>query len=100
MGIFKSQAEKDAAKQAKMKKWLNERGLNGVDADNFQQVNRIKSSLWGTGILGAFADKNEVARNSMYLIQALTEQNWLIIKQNDKLAKQNDEIIKLLKEGK
>ena len=32
------------------------------------------------------------------ILLGISEQNWLLIKQNDKLAKQNEEIIKLLKD--
>ncbi|MFT8557913.1 hypothetical protein [Liquorilactobacillus hordei] len=97
MGIFKSQVEKDAEKQAKMEKWLNERGLSGVSKDNYQQVSRIRTFLNGTGLLGLFPSTSDATKNSMYLLQAIAEQNWLLIKQQDKLAKQNDEIIEILK---
>ena len=97
MGIFKSQVEKDAEKQAKMEKWLNERGLSGISKDNYQQVSRIRTFLFGTGLLGLFSSTSDATKNSMYLLQAIAEQNWLLIKQQDKLAKQNDEIIEILK---
>ncbi|KRL33057.1 hypothetical protein [Liquorilactobacillus uvarum] len=97
MGLFKSQAERDAQKQAKMEKWLNDRGLEGVQKDNYTQVDRIRTYLNGTGLLGFMPSAVDATKNSMYLLQAVTEQNWLLIKQQDRLAQQNDEIIELLK---
>lgn len=100
MGLFKSADEREASQRAKMEKWANERGLNGLNPDNFKQVGRIKSKLWGTGILsGIGASEKDIARNSAYLLQAITEQNWLMIKQNDQLAAQNEKIISLLEKN-
>ncbi|KRM00009.1 MAG: hypothetical protein ABF991_14355 [Liquorilactobacillus hordei] len=100
MGLFKSTEQKEAEKQAKLEKWLTERGLEDVRKDSFKQVGRIRDYLSGTGLLGFMPSVSDATKNTMYLLQAEVEQNWLLIKQQDKLATQNDEIIKLLKEGK
>lgn len=102
MGFFKSKEEKEAEKQAKMQQWLKDRNLEDLSEDDYAQVDRIKTELWGTGFIGALngivgSDK-DLLRNMQYILLGISEQNWLLIKQNDKLAKQNEEIIKLLKD--
>lgn len=99
MGLFKSKEEKEQEKQAKMQQWLN---LEDLSEDDYTQVDRIKTELWGTGFLGALnniaASDKDLQRNMQNILLGISEQNWLLIKQNDKLAKQNEEIIKLLKD--
>ncbi|EEJ41418.1 hypothetical protein [Limosilactobacillus vaginalis] len=102
MGLFKSKEEKEQEKQAKMQQWLKDRNLEDLSEDDYAQVDRIKTELWGTGFIGALngivgSDK-DLLRNMQYILLGISEQNWLLIKQNDKLAKQNEEIIKLLKD--
>lgn len=101
MGLFKSKEEKEQEKQVKMQKWLQDRDLENLSQDDYAQVNRIKTQLWGTVSLGALnnivgSDK-DLQRNMQNILLGISEQNWLLIKQNDKLAKQNEEIINLLK---
>lgn len=102
MGLFKSKEEKEAEKAAKMHEWLDARGLDDIKDDSLKQIERIKTSLWGTsfmsGMNGLFGNEKDVIINVSYMIQGITEQNWLLIKQNDQLRKQNDELIKLLKD--
>lgn len=101
MGLFKSKEEKKQEKQAKMQQWLKDRGLEDLSEDDYTQVDRIKTELWGTGFLGALnniaASDKDFLRNMQNILLGISEQNWLLIKQNDKLAKQNEEIINLLK---
>lgn len=101
MGLFKSKEEKEAEKQAKMKQWLADRDLEDLSEEDFKQVNRIKSQLWGTSFIGAMnlisASDKDLLRNMQNILLGISEQNWLLIKQNDKLSKQNEELIKLLK---
>lgn len=102
MGLFKSKEEKEQEKQAKMQQWLKDRDLEDLSEDDYTQVDRIKTELWGTGFIGALnliagSDK-ELQHNMQSILLGISEQNWLLIKQNDKLAKQNEEIIKLLKD--
>lgn len=42
--------------------------------------------------------KKQVQKDIAYILLGITEQNWLLIKQNDQLRTQNDELIKLLKD--
>lgn len=90
MSLFKSKEEKEAAKKEKMQKWLEIRGLESIHEDDFNQVKRIRDQLWGTysGVL--LDSKTEVPKDILKAILGLTEQNWLLIKQNE-------EIIELLK---
>ncbi|MEE6635854.1 hypothetical protein [Limosilactobacillus pontis] len=102
MGLFKSKEEKEQEKQAKMQQWLKDRNLEDLSEDDYAQVDRIKTELWGTGFVGALnniaASDKDFLRNMQNILLGISEQNWLLIKQNDKLAKQNEEIIKLLKD--
>lgn len=102
MGLFKSKEEKEAEKQAKMKQWLSDRDLDELSEEDYKQVNRIRTQLWGTGMMGALNGFGGSEKDFLFQLQNLTagiaEQNWLLIKQNDKLIKQNNEIINLLKD--
>ena len=102
MGLFKSKEEKEQEKKAKMQQWLKDRNLEDLSEDDYAQVDRIKTELWGTGFVGAVnnitASDKDLLRNMQNILLGISEQNWLLIKQNDKLAKQNEEIIKLLKD--
>lgn len=101
MGLFKSREEKEQEQRAKMQQWLRDRSLEDLSDEDYAQVDRIRAELWGTGFLGALnnitATDKELQINIQNILLGISEQNWLLIKQNDKLNKQNEEIIKLLK---
>lgn len=101
MGLFKSKEEKEAEKQEKMKQWLADHSLEDLSEDDYDQVKRIQTQLWGTSFMGTLnmisASDKDLLRNVQNVLLGMSEQNWLLIKQNDKLAKQNEELIKLLK---
>lgn len=101
MGLFKSKEEKEAEKQAKMKQWLHDHDLDDLSEEDYKQVSRIQTQLWGTSFLGTLnmisASDKDLLRNIQNILLGMSEQNWLLIKQNDKLEKQNEELIKLLK---
>ncbi|MCT2870680.1 hypothetical protein [Limosilactobacillus fermentum] len=99
MGLFKSKKEKEQEKQAKMQKWLQDRDLENLSQDDYAQVDRIKTQLRETVFLlnNIAASDKDLQRNMQNILLGISEQNWLLIKQNDKLAKQNEEIINLLK---
>lgn len=101
MGLFKSREEKIQEQQSRMQQWLRERNLEDLSEEDYSQVDRIRAELWGTGFLGALnnitSTDKEIQINMQNILLGISEQNWLLIKQNDKLNKQNEEIIKLLK---
>lgn len=101
MGFFKSREEKEQEQLAKMQQWLRDRNLEDLSEEDYAQVNRIRTELWGTGFLGALnnitATDKDIQINMQNILLGISEQNWLLIKQNDKLSKQNEEIIQLLK---
>lgn len=91
MGLFKSKEEKEQEKQAKMQKWLKDRDLENLSQDDYAQVDRIKTQLWSTVSLGMLNEivgsEKDLQRNMQNILLGISEQNWLLIKQNDKLAK-------------
>lgn len=105
MGLFKSKEEKEKANEEKMRQWLAERSLEDLSSSDFKQVQRIKTQLWGTTFTSGLSylgvtDIKDLVRNTDSLLVGISEQNWLLVKQNDQLIKQNEEIISLLKKQK
>ncbi|WP_281827794.1 hypothetical protein [Lactobacillus amylolyticus] len=97
MGLFKNKEERTEAKEEKIRNWLSERGLENLSPEYFRQASRIKNKFWGTSWLSSFGNEQELLKNINWISQGISEQNWLLIKQNDQLIKQNQEIIELLK---
>lgn len=83
--------------------WLNEKELNNVNADNVTQLESIYDLFDGmiplNGLTSLVGNEKDIAKNQALFLAELTQQNWLLIKQNDQLQKQNQEIIELLKKN-
>ena len=100
MGLFKTQEERDAKKQAKVEKFLQEKGIDELDEDTSKQIqttglqDNFQAFQDFTVALGMDAYKDKV----MDGFNGLINQNWILIKQNDDIKKQNAEIIELLKQ--
>lgn len=94
----KKESEKKAKEDEKLHIWLNAHGLTGIRDDSLEQVKRIRQQLWGQNVGSLLADEKQVQKDIAYILLGITEQNWLLIKQNDQLRTQNDELIKLLKD--
>lgn len=89
-----------SSKISKVDKYLEKRNLINLETDIDTQVQNIMNDLAGNGFLKAgmamsLSKPSEQA--TVTYLSALTEQNWILIKQNDELMKQNNEIINLLK---
>lgn len=91
MGLFKSAEEKEAIKEEKMQKMLAKYGLEDLkDERDKEAVKSITYELMGTGMmemgisLGGGSEK-DIAQVQMHLQRAIMEQNFIIIRQLDKL---------------
>lgn len=99
MGFFdmnyESAAQKTARKQQEM---LSKYGLDGIKSqEDIESVRKIVAELCGTGLMEtgmtlSFGTKTEDAL-PVYYQRAMLEQNWIIIRQIDRL---NSSIEKLL----
>ena len=96
MALFKSAEEKAAIAAEKEQKALKKYGLESLtDPQDIESVKTIVSELLGTGIgelgiaLGGGSEK-DIARIQMYYQRAILEQNFIIIRQLDRLLKKLD----------
>lgn len=95
MGLFKSEEEKQQAKDEKVQKLLDKYELNNLSKDYVNAVQQINSELAGSGLteFGALLSKdtNASLRVQTQFLNALVQQNWIIIRQlneiNQKLKK-------------
>ncbi len=91
MGLLKSKEEKEQLKDAKEQEFLENYGLTGLTGKDAESVHEIANELIGSKVMeiGArlnFATKSEDLLKIGYL-RAIYEQNWIIIRQLDKLNK-------------
>lgn len=92
--------QKLIAKQEKEKEqiraWINDHNLTGIREDSYAKVKDAKSWFHGQSVGTLLTGEAKIGQGIFNLLEGISEQNWLIIKQNDQLRTQNDEIIKLL----
>lgn len=93
MGLFKSADEREQEKRQKEEAIMNKYGLSSLsDPEDIASVRKIVQELTGTGLmefgvtLGGGSEK-DIARIQMYYLRAIMEQNFIIIRQLDKLTK-------------
>ena len=89
MGLFGNSEAKEAKKQEKLNKLMEKYGLNKLDPEYQEKVKLINYELMGTGLteLGlAFSGKPEDNVKIHYL-NAIIEQNWIIIRLLNDLKK-------------
>ena len=90
MGLFKTQEEKEQIAEQKVQKLLAKYGLSNLsNQEDIQSVRKIAEELVGTG-LGEFGallsgDAKEYARLNAQYSRAIVEQNFIIIRQLDRL---------------
>lgn len=96
MALFKSAEEKAAIAAEKEQKALKKYGLESLtDPQDIESVKTIVSELLGTGLmefgatLGGGSEK-DIAKIQMYYQRAMIEQNFIIIRQLDRLLKKLD----------
>ena len=95
MGLFKSQEEKQQILEEKTKKVLEKYELTELSNEYINAVKNINSELAGSG-LSEFGnllapDQNTSLRVQTQFLNAIVQQNWIIIRQlndiNKKLEK-------------
>lgn len=91
MGFFKSEEEKQKEKEEKLNRIMSKYGLDELEDKYKTAVSNINSELVGTGAMEfgnmlSFDEKTALKLNTYY-INALIQQNWIIIRQLDEISK-------------
>lgn len=91
MALFKSAEEKAAIAAEKEQKALKKYGLESLtDPQDIESVKTIVTELLGTGLMefgATLGSGSDASRVSMYYLRAIVEQNFIIIRQLDRLLK-------------
>lgn len=91
------EAERAAKEEAKVQKMLAQYGLQELsDPEDINSVRNIVSELAGTGLmeLGATlggGNNGDLLRIQMYYQRAILEQNFIMIRQLDRISKKLDQ---------
>lgn len=91
MGLFKSQEEKQQILEEKTRKVLEKYELTNLSEEYINAVKNINSELAGSG-LSEFGnllapDQNTSLRVQTQFLNAIVQQNWIIIRQLNELNK-------------
>lgn len=93
MGLFKSAEDKEAIRMEKEQKMMDKYGLGSLsDPEDIESVRKTISEMSGTGLMelgvtfGGGSEK-DIAKIQMYYLRAIMEQNFILIRQLDKLTK-------------
>lgn len=89
MGLFNGKS-KEEKNQEKVEKFKEKYHLNNINLDDLDIINGISKEI-GSDLIGSIVTKGEDIPK-LSLLRALTEQNWIIIKQ---LYKLNENIEKM-----
>lgn len=94
MGLFKSEEEKQQIKEEKTRKILEKYELSDLSSEYKSAVKNINSELAGSG-LSEFGnllapDINTSAKIQTQFLNAIVQQNWIIIRELDKINKKLD----------
>ncbi|ANZ68553.1 hypothetical protein LBSG162_23680 [Lentilactobacillus buchneri subsp. silagei] len=102
MGLFKSKEEKEQRRDQKVKRFLAQHGLDDLNPKSYQLVKNIMDQKTPSDQLffesAAFFHGDGFQNTLVTDLDALIEQNWLLIKQNDMIYSQNKIIAKLLED--
>ncbi len=90
MAIFGKGKSKEEKAEIETNKILEKYGLNEIAPEDLETIKRITNDLAGNGLMKAgmalsFAKVEEQAK--VGYLSALVEQNWIIIRQLDRLNK-------------
>ena len=88
--LFGNKESKEESQAKKAEKLLEKYGLNELnDPRDLQSVKAISADLAGTGLisLGTALSGKPVDTAMLSYLQALVDQNWIIIRQLDRLNK-------------
>lgn len=91
MGLFfgESREEKQERKEMEMNEYIEGIGLEGLDS---KDINRIKEVLCLKGKYIYGITSSRISSASLEALEALVEQNWLILKKLDSIDKNLKEL--------
>lgn len=91
MGLFKSEEEKRQIQEEKTKKILEKYELTKLSSEYTSAIKNINSELAGANIseFGNLLapDVNTSSRIQVQFLNAIIQQNWIIIRQLDEISK-------------
>lgn len=95
MGLFVEKETKEEKQKRKENELLDKYGLTNVDSRDIQSIKNVINDLAGNGLIKtgmalSFSKAEEQAKVSY--LSALVEQNWIIIRQLDRISKQLDSL--------
>jgi len=94
MGLFKSAEEKQQIREEKTKKILEKYELSNISSEYYNAIRNINSELAGSGLseLGNLLshDTNTSLRIQTQFLNSIVQQNWIIIRQLDKIIRKID----------
>lgn len=94
MGLFGGKESKEDKTTRKVHDMMEKYGLSELDLKDLESVQSISSSLMGNSLieLGTALQGNSTDAAKMSFLRALVEQNWIIIRQLDRLNKRLDNL--------
>jgi hypothetical protein len=93
MAIFGSKEDKEAKKMEKIREKMRQHRLDGLGMEYIDDCTAIFNELAGVGMMETgikLAGASAVEQTKISYLHTLVEQNWIIIKQLDKISKQLD----------
>lgn len=92
MGLFNSKEDKEAKKLAKMNEIAAKYHLSGINPIDLESIRGINSELFGTGLMefGTLLSGKTEDNVKIAYLNALIQQNWIIIRQLDEISKKLD----------
>ncbi len=94
MGFFKTEEEKQQIKEEKARKILEKYELENLSSEYTNAVKNINSELAGSGLIEfgnlLAPDTNTSLANHTQFLNAIVQQNWIIIRQLDEISKKLD----------
>lgn len=92
MGLFNSKEDKEAKKLAKMNEIAAKYHLGGINPIDLESIRDINSELFGTGLMefGTLLSGKTEDNVKIAYLNALIQQNWIMIRQLDEISKKLD----------
>lgn len=94
MALFGAKENKEDKATRKAQAMMDKYGLSDLDPKDLESVRAISNSLMGNSLieLGTALQGNSTDSAKMSFLRALVEQNWIIIRQLDRLNKRLDRL--------
>lgn len=86
--MFSSKESRDSKNQQKLDELMEQYNLEGLSQEDKEAAKAITQMLWGAGLIRLGSRPADSANIGM--LQALVEQNWLIIKLLNELNEKLD----------